>query len=70
MNSLAQMRQLARKLMACLRDESGQAMTEYLLISGIMVPVALYLFHPDNGFYKSARDHYELTSLLLMLPGP
>jgi len=63
-------RKLVARLLECLQDDRGSAMTEYLLVTGIMVPVAIYLFHPDNGFYKAARDQYELTTLLLQFPGP
>jgi len=63
-------RNLANRLIQCLRDERGTAMTEYLIVTAIMVPLACYLFHPDNGFYKGARDQYELTALLLIFPGP
>jgi len=45
-------------------------MTEYLLITGIMVPAVFYLIHPDNGFYSSARAQYNLTTLILTFPGP
>ena len=45
-------------------------MTEYLLITGIMVPAALFLFYPDNGFYQAARNQYNLTSVALINPGP
>ena len=65
-----QLRDVVRKFIACLHDERGVAMTEYLLIMGIMVPLAIYLFHPDNGFYKAARDQYNLTTTFLMFPGP
>jgi hypothetical protein len=58
------------RFVRCWRDDRGSAMTEYLLVSGIMIPLALYLFHPDNGFYKAAREQYELTTLLLQFPGP
>jgi hypothetical protein len=61
---------IMHKFAECLGDDRGQAMTEYLLVVGIMVPLACYLFHPDNGFYKAARDQYNLTTLLLMFPGP
>lgn len=64
------LRNIYSKLGECLRDERGAAMTEYLLIAAITVPLAIYLFHPDNGFYQSVRDQYNLTSLLLMYPGP
>ena len=58
------------RFVACLRDDRGAAMMEYLLVTGIMVPLAAYLFHPDNGFYQAIRSQYDLTTLLLMAPGP
>ncbi len=61
---------IGRKLRECLRDDRGIAMTEYLLITGITLPMVFYLFHPDNGFYKGARDQFEVTKLLLVFPGP
>jgi hypothetical protein len=63
-------RNLAAKFAQCMRDDRGIAMTEYLLITGIMLPAAFYLFHPDNGFYQGQRDQYDLTTLLLIFPGP
>jgi hypothetical protein len=63
-------RNLQTKLAECIRDERGAAMTEYLLITGIMVPAVIYLFHPDNGFYEAARNQYNLTTLILTFPGP
>jgi hypothetical protein len=61
---------LTAKFLECLRDERGAVMVEYLLITAIMVPLICYLFHPDNGFYRGQRDQYELTALVLELPGP
>lgn len=63
-------RNLRDKFVECIRDERGVAMTEYLLITGIMVPAAFYLFYPDNGFYEAARNQYNLTSIALINPGP
>jgi hypothetical protein len=63
-------RNLRAKFVECMRDERGIAMTEYLLITGIMVPAAYYLFYPDNGFYSAARFQYNLTTLVLTFPGP
>jgi hypothetical protein len=63
-------RNLRAKFVECMRDERGIAMTEYLIITGIMVPAAYYLFYPDNGFYSAARSQYNTTTLLLMFPGP
>jgi len=65
-----QWRDLPIRFLACLRDDRGTAMTEYLLVTGIMVPIAAYLFHPDNGFYHGMRLQYDLTTTLLQLPGP
>ncbi len=64
------LRTIAAKLVECLRDDRGIAMTEYLLITGITLPMVFYLFHPDNGFYNAARQQYDLTTLLLTFPGP
>ncbi|MDR3457093.1 MAG: hypothetical protein P4N60_06575 [Verrucomicrobiae bacterium] len=61
---------LVARFMECLRDERGSVMTEYLLVTGIMVPVAAYLFHPDNGLYQAVRAQYDTTTTLLMYPGP
>ncbi len=64
------LRNIAARFVECLKDDRGQAMTEYLLVTGIMVPLAIYLFHPDNGFYQEFRTQYNLTTTLLMYPGP
>jgi len=61
---------LRLKFAECIRDESGAAMVEYLLITGIMVPAAMFLFYPDNGFYEAARNQFNLTSIALINPGP
>jgi hypothetical protein len=63
-------RNLRAKLAECIRDERGVAMTEYLIITGIMLPAIYYLIHPDNGFYSAARIQYDLTTLILTFPGP
>jgi hypothetical protein len=63
-------RNIAAKFIACMRDERGVAMTEYLMVTGIMIPLAAYLFNPDNGFYQEFRSEYNLTTTLLMYPGP
>jgi hypothetical protein len=61
---------LRSKFMECLRDDRGIAMTEYLIITSIMVPAAIYLIHPDNGFYSAVRAQYNLTAIILTFPGP
>ena len=65
------LRNVAAKFAECLRDERGTAMTEYIIISTfVTIPAMIYLYHPDNGFYKAVRDQYNLTSLILIFPGP
>ncbi len=64
------LRWIGRKFAECLRDDRGIAMTEYLLITGITLPMVFYLFHPDNGFYHAARQQFDTTTLLLTFPGP
>jgi len=68
--SLFSWQNLCSRFLECIRDDRGVAMTEYLLITGIMVPAVIYLFHPDNGFYSAERFQYNLTTLVLTLPGP
>lgn len=63
-------RNIKGKFIACMRDDRGAVMAEYLIVTGTVLPLIFYLFHPDNGFYKAARDQYELTTLMLMWPGP
>ena len=63
-------RDIAAKFAVCMRDERGVAMTEYLLVTGIMVPLVAYLFHPDNGLYQAVRTQYDLTVGLLQYLGP
>jgi len=69
-STLSSMGNLYSKFMECLRDERGTAMTEYLIVTAIMVPLAAYLFDPDNGFYQDFRNQYNLTTTLLMWVGP
>ena len=63
-------RNIGKRFRECLRDERGVAMTEYLIVTCVTLPLVFILFHPDNGFYKAARDQYDLTTLLLVLPCP
>jgi Flp pilus assembly pilin Flp len=63
-------RYLQAKFVECMRDERGTAMTEYLIVTCIMVPLAAFLFNPDNGFYQDFRNQYNLTTTLLIYPGP
>jgi hypothetical protein len=63
-------RVLADKFRACLRDDRGSALTEYSIMTMAVLPVVFYLFNPGNGLYQDARDKYELTTSVLLFPGP
>jgi hypothetical protein len=52
------------------RAKRGQAITEYVVLLGITVPLVIWLFHPDNEFYTAIRDQYNLITVLLLYPGP
>ena len=53
-----------------LDDCHAQAMTEYVIIMGVVVTFCIYLYHPDNGIYGGIREIYDNTMMLLLLPGP
>ncbi len=53
-----------------LRDESGQAMTEYVILVSVAVAIAAWLYFPDNGIYQGFRHIFNKTSLILGWPGP
>lgn len=52
------------------QEERGTAIAEYAILGLITVPLIIILFHPDNGFYGTARDQFDLTMELLQFPGP
>jgi hypothetical protein len=49
---------------------SGQAITEYVVMLGITLPLVFWLFHPDNPLYTALRAQYNLITVLLLYPGP
>ena len=53
-----------------LHDESGQAMTEYVILVSVAVAIAAWLYFPDNGIYQGFRHIFNKTSLILGWPGP
>lgn len=52
------------------REESGQALTEYAIVTAVMVALAAYLYFPDNGLYQGMRHTYNKTSMVISWPGP
>lgn len=53
-----------------LRDERGQAMTEYIILTSVTVALAAYLYHPDNGLFQGFRNTYDKTTVMVGWPGP
>ena len=58
------------QLSLLLADERGQAMTEYVIVTAMMVAAAAYLYHPDNLIFNGIRGLFDRTALLMKLPGP
>lgn len=59
-----------RRMESFLKDDRGQAMTEYALILGITVPLCAWLWHPNNHFFNGMRRLYTRMKMVIMLPGP
>lgn len=51
-------------------DERGQAMTEYVILSAVMMTVSAYLIYPDNALFYGIRRLYDKHALIVGLPGP
>ena len=45
-------------------------MTEYAILSAVLVVLCAWLYYPHNGMYKAFRHRFDLTTLILQLPGP
>ena len=58
------------RLVRLLHDCSGQAMTEYVILTAVTVVVAAYLYYPDNGIYRAFRLRYDRTVEVIANPGP
>ena len=63
-------REVAVRALLWLRDERGVAMAEYLLVTMVLVPLVIIVFHPDNGLYQAARSYFDRTALMVQFPGP
>jgi Flp pilus assembly pilin Flp len=58
------------RLKAFHKCEKGQAMTEYAVAILALVPVAMYLFMPDNLILDGIRTLFDDIRFLVLLPGP
>lgn len=53
-----------------LRDDRGQAMTEYVILSAVLIALAAYLYLPDNDIFQSIRLKHDRTMIAIAHPGP
>ncbi len=51
-------------------QRSGQAITEYVVLLALTLPLVFWLFHPDNPLFTALRAQYNLITVLLLYPGP
>ena len=63
-------RRILHKFLECIRDERGQALTEYVVLMAVVSTICFYLYYPENGFYAAIRHRYDLMALMLRFPGP
>lgn len=68
--SAGQGRGVVRLLRECLKDSRGQAVTEYVVVMGMVAGVCYYLYHPDNPMYRAFRERYDRVTKCLVLPAP
>lgn len=61
---------MLKKLQHLLRDNRGQAMAEYVILTSVTVALAAWLYFPDNGIYQGMRHIFNKTTLVLGWPGP
>lgn len=59
-----------RRAFRILKDVRGQAMTEYVILTAVMVGLAAYLYNQNNGIFQAFRKTYDKTALIVRLPGP
>lgn len=67
MNSV---RKLIPFVLRFLRDDRAQALTEYVVLMLVVSTVCFWLYYPHNGIFYAFRVRYDLTALVLSLPGP
>lgn len=52
------------------RDERGQGMTEYVILTAVMTALAAWLYYPDNLIYQGIRKTYNKTRIMVSWVGP
>jgi hypothetical protein len=45
-------------------------MTEYVILSAVLIALAAYLYLPDNDIFQSIRLKHDRTMIAIAHPGP
>ncbi|MDA1088554.1 MAG: hypothetical protein O2901_16265 [Verrucomicrobia bacterium] len=61
---------MLRALRRCQRDDRGQVLTEYALVTMFVAIPCMALVQPDNGIYGAMREFYEYIQLTMYMVGP
>lgn len=64
------MKTAQQRLRALARDQRGQALTEYVILTALMTAAAAYLYLPDNTIYRGTRLKHDRTQMVIAYPGP
>ena len=62
-----------RALVKLARDESGQAMTEYVVIMVVVAAFTMLMLDPTDtglGFFSWMRMNYNFIAHAMCMPGP
>ena len=61
---------LSGRIQSFVKDDRGQVMAEYLIVSLPGFIIAAFLYYPGNGLYAVLRCRFDIAYWLLTLPGP
>ena len=63
-------RRLWRRVRRLPAAQSGQAMTEYVILTAVMTALAAWLYYPDNLIFQAIRNTYNKTQNVVSRMGP
>ncbi|MEI6970804.1 MAG: hypothetical protein WCL44_04740 [bacterium] len=55
---------------AFISDNRAQALTEYVVLMLVVSTACFWLYYPHNGIFHAFRSRYDVTAVVLSLPGP
>ena len=63
-------RTLTAAILRLWQDTRAQGMTEYVVLSAVLVLVALWMYHPDNNIFQGIRLGHDRTMAVIANPAP